>query len=277
MQPTTCVLFWGYFVALCCKEILGVTVTSDNRNVKALEFGEVVLSCKYRLEKTEQKVRLEWKKVVTNGDVSFVYFNDALAADLQKRAEMMGSSIRFKNVSRGDAGKYRCEVSAPQDTKIFQEIEIELSILVAPSVPVCDIPSSAMSGSSVELKCWENEGSPASEYKWFKNGVPLLENPAPNARVTNSSYTLNKISGTLQFSTVAKMDTGEYYCEASNGIGKTQRCVAKSMQVDDLNIAAIIAGVVVVTLVILLCGLGIFYAHKRGCFSSIVFLGILNT
>ncbi|MEE6468138.1 hypothetical protein FKM82_008173 [Ascaphus truei] len=267
MQLPACVSLLCYFVALCCKEAFGVSVTSDNVNIKAVEFGEVILSCKYRLDKKDQAVRLEWKKLGSSRDVSFVYFNHTLVADLQKRAEMVDSSIRFRNVTRADAGTYRCEVSAPHDFQTFREIEINLNVLVAPTVPVCDVPSSAMSGTVVELKCRENEGSPASVYKWYKNGVILLESPPPNARVTNTSYTVNANSGTLQFNTVAKVDTGEYYCEASNGIGKAQKCSAKKMQVDDLNIGGIIAAVVVVALVIALCGFGVFFAQRKGYFS----------
>ncbi|KAM8977003.1 junctional adhesion molecule B [Pelodytes ibericus] len=245
-------------------DVLGVTVSSDNLDVKVIEFGEVILSCRYRLEK-DQIARLEWKKVASNGEISFVYFNKSLAGDLQERAEMMESSIRIRKVIRADTGKYRCEVSAPQDRKNFQEIAIDLNILVAPSVPVCDIPSSAMSGTVVELKCQESEGYPASEYKWFKDGV-LLDNQSPSSKSTNTSYRVNKVSGTLQFNTVAKVDTGEYYCEASNNIGVSQKCPAKKMQVDDLNIAGIVAAAVIVALLIVLCGFGVFYGHRRGYF-----------
>ncbi|XP_063304384.1 junctional adhesion molecule B [Pelobates fuscus] len=263
MSPLACTsLFVGYFVALCCRDAFGVDVWSDNLDVRVNEFGEVILSCKYRLEK-EQPARLEWKKVSPNGDISFVYFGNSLAGDLLARAEMMDSSIRIKAVTRSDSGKYRCEVSAPQDSRIFQEITIDLNIYVAPSVPVCDIPSTAMSGSVVELKCRENEGYPASEYKWFKNGV-LLDNQGQNSKATNATYRVDKVSGSLHFNVVAKADTGEYYCEAYNTIGVAQKCSAKKMQVDDLNIAGIVAAAVIVALVILLCGFGVFYAHRRG-------------
>ncbi|XP_075053220.1 junctional adhesion molecule B isoform X2 [Mixophyes fleayi] len=260
------VLFLGHFVTLCCREASGVIVESDNLDVKELEFGEAMLSCKYKLDK-EQSTRLEWKKVSVNGDVSIVYFNNSLAANLRQRVEMLGASLRFKNLTRGDAGRYRCEVSAPQDKKNFQEIIISLTVLVAPSVPVCDIPSSAMSGSGVELKCWEKQGNPASEYRWFKDGA-LLDHQSPNAKAINVTYKVDKATGTLHFSTVTKLDTGEYYCEASNTIGKPQRCSAKRMQVDDLNLAGIISAVVVVALLIILCGVGVCYAQRKGYFSS---------
>ncbi|XP_029434021.1 junctional adhesion molecule B [Rhinatrema bivittatum] len=249
-----------------CDKACGVTVRTDNANVQAIEFEEAVLSCKYTIEK-DPNPRLEWKKMVQN-DVSFVYHEGHLVDALKTRAEMIESSIRIKNVSRLDSGKYRCEVSAPGDSRVLAEAHIQFTVLVAPGAPVCEVPSSAMTGTVVELKCREDEGSPASQYRWFKDGVLLLETSGTGAKVTNSSYTVNKKSGTLQFNTVAKMDTGAYYCEAYNGIGRPQKCVAKRMQVDDLNVSGIVAAVVVVALVIALCGLGVFYAQKKGYFSN---------
>ncbi|KAG9486169.1 hypothetical protein GDO78_008971 [Eleutherodactylus coqui] len=178
--------------AIVLWEAFAVTVESKSYNVRQSEFGGTMLDCTYQLEK-QQPVRLEWKKVDLNGDVSFVFYNNSLAADLQKRAEMIESSILFRNLTRGDSGQYRCEVTAPQDRKNFQEIIINLAVLVAPSVPVCDIPSTAMSGSVVELKCREKEGNPASEYKWYKNGLAL----ELSAMSTNATYKVDKKAGTL--------------------------------------------------------------------------------
>ncbi|CAI9614461.1 unnamed protein product, partial [Staurois parvus] len=90
-----------------------------------MEFGEALLSCNYKLEK-EQIVRLEWKKVALNEEISFVFFQNSLVGGLATRADMETSSIRIRNLTRGDSGKYRCEVSAPQDKKNFNEITITL-------------------------------------------------------------------------------------------------------------------------------------------------------
>lgn len=259
-------IFLGYFVAVCCQRSFGVIVESENLNVEVVEFGEALLSCNYKLEK-EQSIRLEWKKVVHGGGISFVFFQNALIGDLASRADMEISSIRIRNLTRGDSGKYRCEVSAPKDKKIFNEITITLNVLVAPSTPVCDIPNSAVSGSAVELKCREKEGNPASKYRWFKDGLPL-DTQIPNARSANVTYKLDKATGTLHFSAVTKHDTGEYFCEASNEIGKPQRCLAKKMQVEDLNWAGIISAVVIVGVLIILCGCGVCYAQRRGYFSG---------
>lgn len=69
---------------------------------------------------------------------------------------------------------------------------------VAPTTPVCEVPSSAMTGTVVQLSCKETEGSPPSEYQWYKNGVALLEKTGTgSARAANITYTMNKKSGTL--------------------------------------------------------------------------------
>ncbi|KAB0344009.1 hypothetical protein FD754_020935 [Muntiacus muntjak] len=225
---------------------------------------EAILACKY--PKKTVSSRLEWKKL--GRSVSFVYYQQALQGDFKDRAEMIDFSIRIKNVTRNDAGKYRCEVSAPSEQgQNLEEDTVTLEVLVAPAVPSCEVPSSALRGTVVELRCQDKEGNPAPEYTWFKNGVPLLENPKLGSQITNSSYTMNPKSGTLQFNTVSKLDSGEYSCEARNSVGH-RRCPGKRMQVDDLNISGIIAAVVIVALVISVCGLGVCYAQRKGYFSS---------
>ncbi|XP_023582443.1 junctional adhesion molecule B [Trichechus manatus latirostris] len=188
--------------------------------------------------------------------------------DFKDRAEMIDFSIRIKNVTRSDAGQYRCEVSAPTEQgQNLEEDMVTLEVLVAPAVPSCEVPSSALRGTVVELRCQDKEGNPAPEYTWFKDGVRLLGNSKLGSQSTNSSYTVNSKSGTLQFNTISQLDSGEYSCEARNSVGY-RRCPGKRMQVDDLNIGGIIAAVVVVALVISICGLGVCYAQRKGYFSK---------
>ncbi|KAM6224014.1 junctional adhesion molecule B [Rhynchocyon petersi] len=232
--------------------------------VTAIEYQEVILACKY--PKKTPSSRLEWKKLGQR--VSLVYYQQALQGNFKDRAEMIDFNIRIRNVTRNDAGKYRCEVSAPsQEGQNLEEDTVTLEVLVAPGVPSCQVPNSALSGTVVELRCQEKEGNPPPEYKWFKDGVRLLENSKLGSQSTNSSYTINTKSGTLQFNTVSKLDSGEYSCEAHNSVG-FRMCPAKRMQVDDLNISGIIAAVVIVVLVISVCGLGVCYAQRKGYFSS---------
>ncbi|XP_035401521.1 junctional adhesion molecule B isoform X1 [Cygnus atratus] len=261
-------LLLGYLGVLCYRKATGISIETDNKNVKAEEFKEAILSCKHKFSKG-MSLRVEWKKIQSQG-VSFVYYNGEFTGDLKDRAEMLNTGIRIRNVTRKDSGTYRCEISAKsEEGQRLGEATITLTVLVAPTTPVCEVPSSAMTGTVVELSCKETEGSPPSEYQWYKNGVALLgKTGTGSARTANITYTMNKKSGTLLFNTVTKNDTGEYFCEASNGIGLPQKCSVRRMQVDDLNVSGIIAAVVFVALVMALCGLGVFYAQKKGYFTK---------
>ncbi|KAJ6662492.1 hypothetical protein lerEdw1_011906 [Lerista edwardsae] len=105
---------------------------------------KAILNCKHSARK-EVNTRVEWKKVL-GSDVSFVYFDGAFVGrkmlspvssslffetgTFKGRAEMLESSIRIKNVTRKDTGKYRCEISASTDQgQEAAEIEISLSVL----------------------------------------------------------------------------------------------------------------------------------------------------
>nr|XP_045006082.1 junctional adhesion molecule B isoform X2 [Jaculus jaculus] len=235
-----------------------------DRVVTVTEYQDAILTCK--TPKQTPSSRLEWKKL--GDDVSFVYYQQALKGDFKDRAEMRNFNIRIKNVTRNDAGKYRCEVSAPSEQgQNLEEDTVILEVLVAPAVPSCEVPTSALSGTVVELRCQDEEGNPAPEYTWFKDGVRLLGDAKPGLHNSNISYTVNTKSGTLQFNTVSKKDSGEYYCEARNSIGH-RRCPGKRMQVETVNVSGIIAAVVGVAFAISLCGLGVCYAQRKGYFSK---------
>ncbi|XP_067849461.1 junctional adhesion molecule B-like isoform X1 [Heptranchias perlo] len=207
----------------------GVTIVSSDRDVEVHEFETAVLPCEYILER-DNNARLEWKKI-KGKHVSFVYFNGSLMEKYRDRASMRGSSIVLNRVTRADMATYRCEVMAKKDTKVFTETAIKLVVLVPPAVPTCKVPSSATSGSAVELACKESEGSPPSQYTWYKDNSVLLEHPAKDSTFTNTSYTVNRKTGMLIFNPIRKSNSGSYFCEANNGIGQAQRCSVKFMQI----------------------------------------------
>ncbi|XP_072187929.1 junctional adhesion molecule B isoform X1 [Excalfactoria chinensis] len=262
-------LLLGYLGVLYYRNVAGIAIETDNKNVKAEEFKEAILSCKHKFSKGSSSQRIEWKKIHSQG-VSFVYYEGEFKGDLRDRAEMLNTGIRIRNVTRKDSGTYRCEISVKsEEGQRLGEATITLTVLVPPTTPVCVVPSSAVTGTVVELSCKEAEGSPPSEYQWYKNGVALLEKTGTGtARTADITYTMNKKSGTLIFNAVSKNDTGEYFCVASNGIGLPQKCSVKRMQVDDLNVSGIIAAVVIVALLMALCGLIVLCAQKKRCFSS---------
>ncbi|XP_062982805.1 junctional adhesion molecule B [Elgaria multicarinata webbii] len=261
-------LLCSHLGSLCYYKAYGIIVQTDSGNVKAREFEGAFLSCKHNARK-ESDVRVEWKKVI-GSEVLYVYFQSSFRGNFKGRADILHSSIQIMNVTRKDSGKYRCEISASTENgQEAGEIEISLQVLVPPAAPICEVPISAMTGTVVELRCKENEGVPAPKYRWYRNGIVLLENLASGKiKKGRVPYIMNTTSGTLLFNPVSKNDTGEYYCEAVNGIGRAQKCPVKRMQVDDLNVSGIVAAVVIVALIMASCGLGVYYAQKKGYFSK---------
>ncbi|XP_069745129.1 junctional adhesion molecule B-like isoform X2 [Narcine bancroftii] len=207
----------------------GVHIEPINGDVEVNENEAATLPCKYRVDR-DMNPRLEWKKK-RNNHISFVYFDGSLVDKYKDRATMSGSSIILHRVTREDSATYRCEVMAKQDPVIFSEISFNLIVLVPPAVPICIVPSSAMSGSTVELVCKESEGSPPSEYTWYKDNRPLLEAPGRDPTANNVSYTVNRKTGLLTFNPVRKTNSGSYFCKAHNKVGQSQGCSVKFMQI----------------------------------------------
>ncbi|XP_058646502.1 junctional adhesion molecule 2A isoform X2 [Onychostoma macrolepis] len=238
--------------------VVPVTVTSRSPGVEVHEFSDAELSCEFRTE-TDKNPRIEWKKI--DKDVSFVYYDGSFVGSFQGRAEIKGATVRLRRVTQTDAGKYRCEVSAPQDTVTLGETNVTLTVLVPPHTPSCDVPSSALTGSLVQLRCRDRHSIPAAVYTWYKDNsaLPILQ--------ANATYTINENTGVLTFQKVSRADTGQYHCEARNGVGPGKSCLGTRMQIDDLNVAAVVSGVVLLALLLFLCAFGGFYAHRHGLFS----------
>ncbi|MBN3318263.1 JAM3 protein, partial [Atractosteus spatula] len=225
-------------------------------------FSGAELSCLIHSISTANP-RIEWKKIHSEGP-SYVYFENKISGDLENRAFLLKpATLVITNATRSDTAKYRCEVTAANDQKSFDEILINLVVQVKPVAPTCTVPKSVPVGKSAELKCSESEGYPRPQYQWFRNREEIPEDPKSSPRYVNSSYTLNLGSGTLKFSAVRKEDAGEYFCRAKNQAGEAQ-CGPQMMEVYDLNITGIILGVLVVVVVLVCITVGICCAYKRG-------------
>ncbi|XP_066501890.1 junctional adhesion molecule 3B [Hoplias malabaricus] len=250
----------------CCVSILAVTLRSENKSPWANEFESVKLTCIIDSISTANP-RIEWKKI-KNGEPSYVYFGKEIAGDLENRAKIQEpATLVIFNATRSDTASYRCEVTAPNDQKTFDEILINLQIRVKPVVPTCSVPKSVPVGKPAELSCIEHEGFPKSQYQWFRNKEEIPLDPKSSTKFYNSSYTLNGDSGILKFSMVKKEDAGEYYCRAKNEAGVSV-CNPQMMEVYDINVTGIVLGVLVVVVVLLCITVGICCAYRRGYFAS---------
>uniref|UniRef100_A0A673UB83 Junctional adhesion molecule A n=1 Tax=Suricata suricatta TaxID=37032 RepID=A0A673UB83_SURSU len=139
-------------------------------------------------------------------------------------------------------------------------------ITVPPSKPTVNVPSSATIGNRAVLTCSEKDGSPPSEYYWFKDGIMMPSEPKGNRAFSNSSYSLNHKTGELVFDPVSAYDTGEYTCQAQNGYGTPTRSEAVRMEAAELNVGGIVAAVLVTLILLGFLILGIWFAYRRGYF-----------
>ncbi|XP_061082009.1 junctional adhesion molecule 2A isoform X2 [Conger conger] len=257
MEQLEICIFSAFLILLHSPSAAPVTVSSNRPRVEVPENTDAVLSCVFKTEK-DNNPRIEWKK--KGKDVSFVYFDGQFTGDFAGRAKMEGATVTLHRVTQKDTGEYRCEVSANQDRDKLGETNVTLKVLVPPHTPLCEIPSSAVTGSTVELRCRDKQSVPPAIYTWFKDNKKLSV-----THWANISYTLDTNTGILRFNSVSRADTGQYHCLASNEVGAPKSCDGKHMKIDDVNISAIIA-VVVVIFIILACCLGVYYAYRRGYF-----------
>nr|DBA13784.1 TPA: hypothetical protein GDO54_004826 [Pyxicephalus adspersus] len=211
-----------------------------------------------------QSPRVEWK--FTSGtDATLVYYDGELTAPYKNRAVVFPQGLRLNSVSRKDSGEYACEVTG-KDGSYF-EYKSQLTVLVPPSVPTAQVPTSVSTGSTATLFCIENDGSPRPTFAWYKNKVLMPENPKASPTFQNSSYTIDVKTGQLRFNPVMKSDAGEFYCEATNSQGK-QVSEAVRMEVNDVNVGGIVAAVIVSLLILGLIAFGIWFAYHRGYIGS---------
>uniref|UniRef100_A0A3B3HUB4 Junctional adhesion molecule 2a n=1 Tax=Oryzias latipes TaxID=8090 RepID=A0A3B3HUB4_ORYLA len=243
-----------------CSPSAPVTVTTDKPKVEVEEFKDAKLSCIFQTER-DPDPRIEWKK--KGKDVSFVYFRNQFRGPFEGRANITGATVTLHRVTQKDAGEYRCEITASRDDVKLGETNVTLKVLVPPQNPSCEIPSSAVTGSAVKLRCRDQQSIPPATYYWFKDDL-LIRPPGHS----NASYLINAQTGELEFKSVSREDSGLYSCQASNGVGSPKMCEAKRMIVEDVNVAGVVTGVVVVCLIMAVCGCGCIVLRRNGFFTQ---------
>ncbi|XP_006895606.1 PREDICTED: junctional adhesion molecule A [Elephantulus edwardii] len=237
------------------------TVSTPQPVVRVPENNPTTLYCSYS---GFSSPRVEWKFV--HGDTtSLVCYNSKITASYADRVEFLYSGIRWKYVTRKDNGTYTCMVSEDGGNN-YGEATVELVVLVPPSKPTVNIPSSVTIGNRAVLTCSEKDGSPPSHYTWFKDGVQVPTDPKSSRAFINSSYTLNQNTGELIFDPVSAFDTGEYSCQADNGVGSAMKSDTMHMEAAELNVGGIVAAVLVTLILLGLLIFGIWFAYSRGYF-----------
>ncbi|XP_013377973.1 PREDICTED: junctional adhesion molecule A isoform X1 [Chinchilla lanigera] len=237
------------------------TVYTSSPEVRVPENNQVKLDCTYS---GFSSPRVEWKFV--HGDTTrLVCYNNKITASYEDRVTFSPSGITFSSVTREDTGTYTCMVSEDNGNN-YGEVHVKLIVLVPPSKPTVSIPSSATIGTRTVLTCSEQDGSPPSEYSWFKDGVLMPEDPKSTRAFSNSSYTMDPKTGQLIFSPLTAADTGEYTCQAQNGFGQPMRSEGVRMEAVEPNVGGIVAAVFVTLILLAVLIFGIWFAYSRGYF-----------
>ncbi|XP_055993819.1 junctional adhesion molecule A [Sorex fumeus] len=254
---------WLFFtsVVLCCVATCRGSVYTSQPEVRVPENSTATLTCSYS---GYSSPRVEWK--FTHGDVtSLVCYNNKITASYKDRVRITTSGIAFTEVTRKDSGMYTCMVS-DGDGNTYGEANIQLIVLVPPSKPVAHVPSSATIGNRAVFTCSEKEGSPPPEFSWFKDGILMPSDPKHNRAFSNSSYTLNQKTGELVFDPLTAFDSGDYSCEARNGVGSPMVSEVVHMEAAELNVGGIVAAVLVTLILLGLLVFGVWFAYSRGYF-----------
>ncbi|XP_033985892.1 hemicentin-1-like isoform X5 [Trematomus bernacchii] len=117
-----------------------------------------------------------------------------------------GQQLAFRSIQSSDSGQYFC--SATNDLGSITSETIRIDVKYAPRTPSLSRPSGEIKeGSPVTLTC-SSDANPAATYTWYKkNGnrnVPLLSD-GPQ----------------LVFSSIQSSDSGQYFCSATNDLGRS--------------------------------------------------------
>ncbi|KAJ6651254.1 hypothetical protein lerEdw1_021148 [Lerista edwardsae] len=250
----------------------GFLISAQTTVLQVEENASVGIPCKAYGSAQHPVKRTEWK--FKRGDkMVLVYHEGQLTERYKDRADFYPNELSLKSVTRKDTGEYTCEILDSSANGLVSST-VNLTVKVPPSKPQANVPSSAIIGNKAVLTCLETDGSPPPTYAWYKNNIPMPPDPKANSLFKNSSYTLDPQTGVLTFLPVTPYDGGDYFCEASNNVGTPQRSDVMHLEPTEINVGGIVAAVVVLLIVLGLVAFGIWFAYRRGYFSTKVSRGV---
>ncbi|XP_030146956.4 endothelial cell-selective adhesion molecule [Taeniopygia guttata] len=142
----------------------------------------------------------------------------------------------FINATREqDSGQYMCTVNVVDDSiKLHKNIGlINLTVLVPPAAPTCQLHGNAVVGANVTLSCSSRKGKPSPMYQWQRQ-PPTLQVFFPPAQ--------DRVKGTLKLTNLSLEMSGVYVCRAENQAGSKNCSIV--LEVHSTSTKAVIAGAV---------------------------------
>ncbi|XP_009467884.1 PREDICTED: endothelial cell-selective adhesion molecule [Nipponia nippon] len=142
----------------------------------------------------------------------------------------------FINATREhDSGQYMCTVNVVDDvTSMGKNVGvINLTVLVLPATPTCQLHGNPTVGANVTLSCASEKGKPSPIYQW-ERAAPSLQVFFPPAQ--------DQDRGTLKLTNLSLAMSGLYVCVARNRVGSAECSIV--LEVHSTSSTAVIAGAV---------------------------------
>ncbi|XP_036416358.1 V-set and immunoglobulin domain-containing protein 2-like [Colossoma macropomum] len=235
----------SWIFLLCFGEAWSWEAVVVKSSVFARSGASAELSCSYSTH-ASQGFTLEWRYAAPgtpaiqaqrvmyyNGHLYWVNSWEGRVALVQNPPVSGVASMKILSVQPSDAGLYICDVTNPKDWSGSGQGLINLTVLVPPSVPVCQLSGSTYVGNDVTLTCASSHGVPTPIYSWSreKNAAPL----PPNSMVEDQR------TGSLMLTNLSAAFAGTYTCRASNDLGEAGCSI--SVKVAHGGTAAVVGGV----------------------------------
>ncbi|KAM9269227.1 endothelial cell-selective adhesion molecule [Morus bassanus] len=144
-------------------------------------------------------------------------------------------SVLINATREHDSGQYMCTVNVVDDvTSTGKNVGvINLTVLVPPATPACQLHGNPAVGANVTLSCASAKGKPPPAYQWHRT-APTLQVFFPPAQ--------DRARGTLKLTNLSLDMSGVYVCVAENRAGSAECSII--LEVHSTSTKAVIAGAV---------------------------------
>lgn len=231
-----------------------VSVSGSSKAVQAVRGENVTLPCNFESASVEAKDFVSWRGKSLGNNIKGEFAKRTFDGTEHFLEPYKGRLTFSNNFEKGDAGitldqvtmqdngTYECLVEI---STIFpsKSVDVELLVLVRPSIPVCTIFGKREYGQNINLTCNSDEGSPEPKYTWQSYDIQNHSRPLQGIAV----------GGMLMLKNVSINTTGYFICLSQNIAGQNKCNLTVAILPPSMNIglyAGIIGGALAAVIII---------------------------
>nr|XP_055062310.1 glycoprotein A33 (transmembrane), paralog a [Misgurnus anguillicaudatus]XP_055062311.1 glycoprotein A33 (transmembrane), paralog a [Misgurnus anguillicaudatus]XP_055062312.1 glycoprotein A33 (transmembrane), paralog a [Misgurnus anguillicaudatus] len=241
---------------------LAMTVSIPLKEYKVARGDDATLPCTFTLPATSSSAPIvSWTAISPDSDDSIIatYFSASqitISKKYKSRASLEFNipkgiaNLKLSAVTSLDTRSYECKVQDPSDEEGGQSAKTKLTVLVAPSTPLCKVAGVAEYGQNINLTCFSEEGTPTPTYKWQNfdvNNVPRQNPP----KTTDQN-------GILSLYNISKDTSGYFLCTSTNEIRSAKCNITLSVLPPSMNMASTFGIIGAIAAAVLILGIIIF-------------------